>query len=103
MRESRTYGSVRGAQGNLRPYRDRQRCVNPIQMSLFLPFRNGTGTAVGLHIGDFATPLSAGALRHQNTTFSTLSKLTTSDRLSYSFVVRGLSCAAGNDDDAGHA
>ena len=25
MRESRTYGSVRGAQGNLRPYRDRQK------------------------------------------------------------------------------
>jgi len=25
MRESRTYGSVRGARGNSRPYRDRQR------------------------------------------------------------------------------
>jgi hypothetical protein len=32
------------------------RCVNPIQMSLFLPFRNGTGTAVGLGGGRARSP-----------------------------------------------
>jgi hypothetical protein len=31
-------------------------CVNPIQMSLFLPFRNGTGTAVGLGGGRARSP-----------------------------------------------
>jgi hypothetical protein len=29
MRESRTYGSMRGARGNSRPYRDRQRNAGP--------------------------------------------------------------------------
>ena len=34
MRESRTYGSVRGALSNERPYRDRDRAVPTIPISI---------------------------------------------------------------------
>ena len=34
MRESRTYGSVRGALSNGRPYRDRQELLDPFQFRL---------------------------------------------------------------------
>jgi hypothetical protein len=40
MRESRTYGSVRGAQGDLRPYRDRIAVAIQNQLVSSITFRN---------------------------------------------------------------
>jgi hypothetical protein len=40
MRESRTYGSVRGAQGDLRPYRDRIRKYLCNQLITHISFHN---------------------------------------------------------------
>ena len=47
MRQLRTYGSVRGAEGNLRPYRDRRRFVSANAHDLERVYTRGGREAPG--------------------------------------------------------